>query len=511
MTTKQMVLYRDNNTGQYISHDQFAIKTRLFKRAMRGSTESTKKELKKSEANPSFRRIEYEFVDNKIEVLNEGRDPISSDKKVGQKFFTDELGRSMIKDQTEIVKIWIKKYNLGLARSYPIIKYDGYKANLLQIFNDLDNLNIKYERTKENLLYLERFNEKTPGSNWFDLSKTSDDESNTEKEGTEDISKEVHPQKNCINSEIEPSKRKRDSLKSKKTKENHNIPKDNYGMLAKETGVKEDSLSHDGNAEAGNLNDEWKDFRNINNGQTISLTSSNDVACIKSNQSSWDVNQNELKEVEYKDEIAKPVEVIKNGSSNIEVQAEYEKVDSKTEVEGSDGKIIIEETKANIDTENLAKETEIVQRNQDISSKKRSIKCKDKKDREEEYNNNEKRMEFSEAFQKLTTMQKSIIKKVSLKHQNLVQPLARSFASINSLVKRFEEMHKIGVYKSKSNAKKGYKNANQRQKNRDKIRSVEYIVARDIFECELEFYDDLVNEHKDFLNVKEQILGDNGE
>ena len=87
--------------------------------------------MTKSQANPSFRRIEYEFVDNKIEMLDEGRDPISSDKKEEQNFFTDEWGRSMIKDQTEIVKIWIKHYNFGLAWSYPIIKYDGYKARLL--------------------------------------------------------------------------------------------------------------------------------------------------------------------------------------------------------------------------------------------------------------------------------------------------------------------------------------------------------------------------------------------
>ena len=40
-------------------------------------------------------------------------------------------------------------------------------------------------------------------------------------------------------------------------------------------------------------------------------------------------------------------------------------------------------------------------------------------------------------------------------------------------------------------------------KNRGKIRSVEYIVVRDIFECEFEFYDELFNEHKDILNVKE--------
>ena len=55
----------------------------------------------------------------------------------------------------------------------------------------------------------------------------------------------------------------------------------------------------------------------------------------------------------------------------------------------------------------------------------RDIKCKDKKDREEEYNNNKKRMEYSEVFQKLTTMKKSIIKEVSLKQQNLVQLLER--------------------------------------------------------------------------------------
>ena len=43
MKTKQVVLYRDNNTGQYISHDQFAIKTRQFKRAIRGSLKAQKK------------------------------------------------------------------------------------------------------------------------------------------------------------------------------------------------------------------------------------------------------------------------------------------------------------------------------------------------------------------------------------------------------------------------------------------------------------------------------------
>ena len=71
----------------------------------------------------------------------------------------------MLKEQEEIVKLWIKQQNQATKGSKNKLGFRNIKVSLSELLNQLDDLDSKYTNTKQTLLMLESYIKEDNGTN----------------------------------------------------------------------------------------------------------------------------------------------------------------------------------------------------------------------------------------------------------------------------------------------------------------------------------------------------------
>ena len=99
----------------------------------------------------------YSQLGENPQILFEGRDPYKVFKNNPVRAISDDSCKMLIKEQNEIVKLWIKQFNKTLPRTSSTIKFGDIKIDLIKVFDELKDLDQKYSRAKDTLLYLENF------------------------------------------------------------------------------------------------------------------------------------------------------------------------------------------------------------------------------------------------------------------------------------------------------------------------------------------------------------------
>ena len=154
---KIKVIYKDFGIGRYISHDQLICKIKPCKANISEAEINSRSENLHNAFKSRFKRIAYEEGDNNLKVLFEGEDPSVAWESKKQKYFTTGRLKDILKEQEEIVKIWIKKKNEKIKSRSSKLKYLNIKVDLRSLFDQLTDLDSKYNQTKQILLELEKY------------------------------------------------------------------------------------------------------------------------------------------------------------------------------------------------------------------------------------------------------------------------------------------------------------------------------------------------------------------
>ena len=104
-----------------------------------------------------FRRIAYEDSLTDFEVLYEGQDPNAVFSIAWMKYLTTGLWRDMLREQEDIVKLWIKQQNLIIKENKNKLGSRNIKVNLSELLNQLVDFDSKCTKTKQTLLKLESY------------------------------------------------------------------------------------------------------------------------------------------------------------------------------------------------------------------------------------------------------------------------------------------------------------------------------------------------------------------
>ena len=154
---EQKVIFKDNNSGLFASRSQVVSRSNYYERFWQKVIQNIDPGVNRVPDKPDYRWLAYSQLGENPQILFEGRDPYKVFKNNPVRAISDDSCKMLIKEQNEIVKLWIKQFNKTLPRTSSTIKFGDIKIDLIKVFDELKDLDQKYSRAKDTLLYLENF------------------------------------------------------------------------------------------------------------------------------------------------------------------------------------------------------------------------------------------------------------------------------------------------------------------------------------------------------------------
>ena len=154
---EQKVIFKDNNSGLFASRSQVVSRSNYYERFWQKVIQNIDPGVNRVPDKPDYRWLAYSQLGENPQILFEDRDPYKVFKNNIVRAISDDSCKMLIKEQNEIVKLWIKQFNKTLPRTSSTIKFGDIKIDLIKVFDELKDLDQKYSRAKDTLLYLENF------------------------------------------------------------------------------------------------------------------------------------------------------------------------------------------------------------------------------------------------------------------------------------------------------------------------------------------------------------------
>ena len=541
-----MVVYKDYKTGQFISHDQYVNRvkpssTKKTETEQESSVESKNNEAKEGETqtreienslkiekgksqskeveesqnkveesqnkevnkemkgkilkrgiNERFRRIAYKEKGDEIEVLFEGKDPsILFNYKIT--YSTNGKLKDILKDQVELVKLWVKTKNQS-NKQRKKIKYEDFKANLPKILNWHTQIDPKYEKTRKTLLYLESYfkennwsldkNSSELSADWILIDPQHSDDKDTNKNNQIASAKNEDNVNQPLNSEVIKIAVEDEDDKAKKEGASHKVEESKQASVNKEGGdieqLKPIIASSHVDVEDDKAKKEGAIHEEKENKQAFVNKEGEDIEQLKPIIASSHVEDEDDKAkkegASHKVEESKQASVNKEGEDIEQLKPII--ASSHVDIEGN--KVSDEDT----EHKKIAVGPMILP----AQMKRRVMKSHIKEVGE-----------TSEEIIPFTDMQTTTIQIIEASHNfKLSRAVSKSIESINKLIKKFEEgeenlLGKVKRYSEVTTDESKGKYKRQSVLKRDLIRLVEYRIALEIFNVGVENYTRLVD------------------
>ena len=151
------VIYKDNNTGLFATQRQVIAKDWFYKKLVDLRNNDLFTILINSQRKPDYRWLAYTELGEDPKILFDGKDPHKIYQNNSVKYTSNYLWKDLIHNQNQIVKLWLEEYNNNQPRKYPKLKFENVKVDLAEMFSQISDLDQKYTKTKNILLFLDTF------------------------------------------------------------------------------------------------------------------------------------------------------------------------------------------------------------------------------------------------------------------------------------------------------------------------------------------------------------------